>query len=435
MFGVFFPRIGDFISWCGGSFVAFAGWWSDTGGPLAAEYVELVVLQGIVPAVAAVADGSKGLYRRSVWLGTRVFQALGVLGGDILRDIFTVGSWLSCGYLWLVSAERWWFDRRIKATIVAWLAPMHQGLRAAYAAFVRRFMPWGMHCVSLAVELAVYRCLFPAATWCRDVADQAVQAAVGVLVQGADLFMRGYASFARSMAKAANVCCQRCVAVSRYMHMAWQLLSVSHRWILHAWAAINGFVHRHQWIVAGLADAYSQARNAVFVPAVRLVIKASRLAWLKILGPFVFSLQTLAVRWAWPRTKSAAERVLRQIGSFVDWGHVQLALSACWIRASAFVVAAYVWMAQSAFVAYMGETVVWLADGMRHRTNALLALMWPMVRRSWTDASQAMCDLYVQLVSAVDFVVAMVGDYIVGYAQSSVVHGRADSGQADGLAK
>ncbi|KAJ1644984.1 hypothetical protein LPJ64_003396 [Coemansia asiatica] len=436
IFGVFFPCIGDLISRCSQQAAVFAAWWSDTGGPLAAEYVELVVLQGFVPAIAGFADGLTRVYHRTLWLGSRVFKALCVLGSDILHDMLILYNWVNRMHRWMASAERWWFDPQIRAKIIACFAPMQHSLHTAYKLFAHRFVPQAMHYALRLFELGVYRCLLPLTIWCIDLTDHMVQTTVEMLVLGADLFLRGYALFAQSMAVAANACCQMYTAVSRHMHVVWQFLCIFQRWALRAWAGISGFVHRHLWIVAGLAYAYSQARETVFLPAVRLAIRASRILWLKILGPAALYLQSLVVDWMWPRTRQMAEHVWQQISNIVDWQHVQTMLSTCWLRTSMSIAAAYEWMAESAFADYLQRAMAQLAVALRYQTNTVLALMWPLVRRSWTDASQAMYDLYAQLVSAVDVVVAMVGDFIVEYAQSNAVHGRAaESEQTDVFSK
>ncbi|KAJ2233953.1 hypothetical protein H4R99_003855 [Coemansia sp. RSA 1722] len=434
LFTGLFPRIGDGFSWCGRMAAAFVDWWSDTGGPLAAEYLETVVLQGLVPAFSTTTNALTQIYSRSLWLGARVLTALNVLGSDILHDVLAAGRWVHRGYLWLASDERWWFDPQIKAAALAWLLPVYSGLRSAYIVFAHRFVPWGALCVSRAARVVVFRYLVPLAAWCRESADWGLQAAVGAVVLFVDLLIRGYALFLRSAALLAAVWRQMHVAVVGYVQAAWRFMGIAHRRIVHVWAAIGRFMYSHRWIIIKLADAYSQARKSVLLPAVRLVASASRLAWMKILGPLVSLLHSLAVDWAWPRSRLLAERVWQLVNGSVDWQRIQLTLGMCWLRATASVVFVVEWMSQSAFSAYMSEAAVRLMAGLRYQLNAVLALVWPLVRRGWADAARAMYDVYVQLVSAVDFVVAMVGDFIVDYAQSNVVH-RTEAEQSDGLTK
>ncbi|KAJ2787640.1 hypothetical protein GGI15_000528 [Coemansia interrupta] len=311
LFQVAFPAIGAFLTRCGDWTRQFIAWWIETGGPVARDMVEDVVLNYLVPTYHYLVEALGYGYQRTVWLGGRAIEAVYVLGMDLVHDVNAIGDMVRTFVQWVSNNERWWFNPAIWQSLIEFSLPGYCWLQRVYWVIVDQFIPW-------------------------------------------------------------------CVAT---------LFS-----------------------------------NVVFVPVISTLTVAIRFVWKKILEQSASIVYIWLVDSLYPLARQWSELLLVHIRVLFAWERIGVFLALGWQRTRQLAVMVYHAVSSSPVVAYlktaMGDSVQvlqrWLGD--------LFVYLWPHAQRGWSDAAQAMYDVYRQLVSLVDDAVAMVGDYIVEFARSNAVH-------------
>ncbi|KAJ1899789.1 hypothetical protein LPJ66_001890 [Kickxella alabastrina] len=422
LFNVAFPAIGDAVTQCGQWAVQLVTWWAETGGPIARDTIEAVVLRGLVPGLRSSVDALASAYARAVWLGGRAIEAVRVLGTDLMRDVRIVFGWTRIGLRWVVSRERWWLNPALWRAAAARVAPALAWLQWAYVLAVGRAIPWCADGLANALCAAYFNALLPSVQWCIAAADWLVQVASGgfVLVLGA--LQAGYAKCVRLAVFVASICGRLQTPLVRFVGSAWQLL-VKYRLILVCgWTALLEAVRRQSWIFTACLAAYSHVRNTALLPAIRATAVSGRFLWQQVLVPFALTLHDWLLLFVVPHVKSFGKYLVTRVHTLLARQRVTAVLAALWRRSQRLILLEWQVIASSAFAGHvktaMGDTLGIL----KRQLDALGIMMWPLLQRGWSDGVQAMADVYRQLVAIVDLTAAMVGDLIVDYARRNTVH-------------
>ncbi|KAJ1723918.1 hypothetical protein LPJ53_001771 [Coemansia erecta] len=411
LFQIAFPAIGAFLTRCGEWIRQFITWWIDTGGPVARDIVEEVVLNRLVPTYHYLVEALGYGYQRAVWLGSRAIEAVYVLGMDLVHDINAVGGMMQTFVQWVSSNERWWFNPAIWQTLIEFGMPGYQWLLRVYSIAVDQFIPWCVATLFSSLDAVYTNALLPAACWCKSGADWLAQTAGRAVVASVDVLLGLYTTCVRVASSAAIFVGQLHAPLVRCFQA-----------FLGLWTEMCDMLRRQSWIITVCLDAYSQARDAVFIPAISTLTGAIRFVWTKIIEPSASVVYIWLVDSLYPLARQWSELLLARIHVLFAWERISPFLALAWQRTQQLSVLLYHATSSSPAVAYlktaMGDSVQvlqrWLGD--------ILVYLWPLAQRGWSDAAQAMYDVYRQLVSLVDVAVAMVGDYIVEFARSNTVH-------------
>ncbi|KAJ2372298.1 hypothetical protein IW150_004185 [Coemansia sp. RSA 2607] len=162
--------------------------------------------------------------------------------------------------------------------------------------------------------------------------------------------------------------------------------------------------------------------DAVFIPAISALTVAIRFVWKKILEPFASVVYIWLVNSLYPLAKQWSELLLARMHVLFAWERISAFLALGWSRVQQLFILLYRTVSTSPAVAYLKNAMGDSVQVLQQWIGELFVYLWPLAQRGWSDAAQAMYDVYRQLVSLVDVAVAMVGDYIVEFARSNTVH-------------
>ncbi|KAJ2719058.1 hypothetical protein GGI07_005442 [Coemansia sp. Benny D115] len=433
LFNVAFPALANGARVCGGRAVQFAAWWRDTGGEMVRDAIEAAVLRGLVPFCQSAAATAVSVYSRTMWLCGRFVEAAWVLGRDIACDVRVLYEWFrvaksvaQAAFRWMTSPERWWLDPVVVDAVTTCLAAARNRFQETYAYVVSQCIPRCASSLARILRTAYHDVLLRGFCWCVDAGDWAVQTVAGGLILGYGTLRHIYATSACLLVHVAGICARFCLPLARFAQLIQQrtrdFLMGARLLAMSGWRTLHIWVYKHSWIVMACIDAYSRARDTVLIPAIKALVDGSRLLWREIIRPCAVAVYFWAVNDVGPRVSALAAFLIAWIRGLLIWQRVSMLASVAWCRTMQLAQSIYRDLILSAAAGHlrsaMGDSVLLV----RQQIASLLEALWPLMQRGWEDGSQAMADVYRQLVSLVDAAVAVVGDHVVEYAQKNTVH-------------
>ncbi|KAJ2552348.1 hypothetical protein EV175_003348 [Coemansia sp. RSA 1933] len=423
LFSTAFPAVGALGDRCAQQLSMFSWWWAERGGPWLRDAIELVVLEGIVPAYGLCSSALQSVYARSLWLASRCVHAATILATDLAHDVAIACAWIAAAVAWIAAYQRWCFDSRWMRFLAYYAFPSAELLESIRRLLLDSILP---RCL-LVIWQAYTHMLVPLACNLSRYGDLAMQTVLGaairvykglVLAKPALLELLELLSRVDFYAPAVRIC----------VWFSEQIVSVLVRGPAQAWQLFCVWIRQSSWITAILWDAYARLSDDFLVPALQLLSRACMHLWQTIVCG---SASMAAWRWlrvsAWPFISKALARCLYHLQRLLTVlsDSVKEALSTQgflfrkWYGySSEAAMVVFIWMHGAA-----GSVALWL------QTNTIraTAAVWPFICRGFDDGVVAMRDVYRQLIVAMDGAVAVVGDLVVEFARSNTVHNTAES--------
>ncbi|KAI9503845.1 hypothetical protein BX070DRAFT_224613 [Coemansia spiralis] len=417
LFQTVFPAVGELFAHCISGMHIFAEWWMEYGGPAVRDALEKTVLGGIVPAYHQINTAVIAVCTRSLWLCTRVYQAIAILAKDFAHDIAIAYRWTVSIVSWITSRERWWFNPKLQH-LMSYVIPSSEQLAQLRRFFVERLVSW---CIA-SIEFMVIDALLPCYHWCSRVGDQALQLLVGVSVRAYSMLLLTAPTLFHIVELLFSIDLYApliTTVIWLVNHGASTIVSN----LTHAWHSFSSWILQFNWILSVCLDRYSRARDNILIPMIRALSSLFKYAWLLVVhGQFSQAIGMWLKVTVWPF-----------IAHILAWCLVasQNNLASLWITIQTFAHSQqmvfhrwYVYTSgiSSSMAGHIYYGVLVTMNLMQIQAVYCTTAVWPVVQRGVGDGLQAMGDVYVQLAAAVDLAVATVGDLVVEFARRNTVH-------------
>ncbi|KAJ2557600.1 hypothetical protein EV175_001241 [Coemansia sp. RSA 1933] len=179
LFSTAFPAIGALGDRCAQQLSMFSWWWAERGGPWLRDAIELVVLEGIVPAYGWCSSALQSVYARSLWLASRCVHAATILATDLAHDVAIACAWIGAAVAWIAAYQRWCFDSRWMHFLAYYALPSAELLESIRRLLLDSILP---RCL-LVIWQAYTHMLVPLACNLSRYGDLAMQTVLGAAIR------------------------------------------------------------------------------------------------------------------------------------------------------------------------------------------------------------------------------------------------------------
>ncbi|KAI8320916.1 hypothetical protein GQ54DRAFT_305194 [Martensiomyces pterosporus] len=420
LFNTALPSIGTGIAYCISQMKRFALWWAEAGGPALRDTIEVLVLDGLVPAYMSLSKGVVAAYLRLVWFCARMWEAASLLSLDLARDLRIVCGWVARFGRWVRDGEQWQRLVTQAIEVVVRLTPSRALLLKARSAILDQAVPWLTTALACGLCLAYSRALLPAVRWCVCAGDRLLQHTSGMLVLVFGM-IKDSALWERVLLPVfQNV--QLYEVAARFVKLVGQSAASARHCVYLQCQKVRALWHKSLWILNACRYAYSQARRVILLPAVEALTTLGSHLWKTVLSPLAQSAAAVLRGVPGNALRRIALQLLLQVRKLAHLVETYLVEAVGKVQVRQWVWQACIRLASSALAARIRELAGVLQKTLSDHAERLLAALWPVTLRSWNDSVQALADMSRQLVSMVDLIVATVGDLIVDFARRNTVH-------------